>query len=72
MSNCTIITGSVTQAMKAKRILAEHSIAVEVTKLSAIRNQKGCIYGIAFPCGHRGNITRILGNAGIPFEEFRE
>lgn len=69
MQNCIYITGSVTQAMKAKRILAEHSIAVNTTKISADKSKKGCIHGIESNCQNAANIRHILHNAGISFEE---
>lgn len=71
MANCIYITGSVTQSLKAKRILAEHSIPVSTTKLSSERDKRGCIHGIEFNCFHRNNIAHILAASGISFEEYR-
>ena len=72
MSACTLLTGSATQTMKAKRILAEHSIVAEVTKLSSGRESKGCLYGVIFACIQKGNVVRILKSAQIPFEEYAQ
>ncbi len=68
MANCIFTTGSVTQAMKAKRILAEHSIAVNTIKVSTDNSKRGCVHGIEFNCQNSGNISRILHNSGIGFE----
>lgn len=72
MANCILTTGSVTQAMKARRILAEYSIPANTTKISTSQNKRGCVYGIEFNCTQMTNIRRILGNAGISFEEYAE
>lgn len=72
MNSCIFLTGSVTYAIKAKRLLAESSILVQTTKVSSHRGRKGCIYGIEFPCQQANNIRRILESAGIGFEEYTE
>lgn len=72
MAKCVFTTGSVTQAMKAKRILAEHSIPVNTTKISSKKDRRGCVYGIEFSCAQKGNVAGILSFAGIFFEEYIE
>lgn len=69
MPDCRILTGSVTQAMKAKRILSKYSILAEVVKSSSANDNSGCVYGISFSCAHMENISRILHAGGIPFKE---
>lgn len=69
MATCIFTIGSVTQSMKAKRILTEYSIPVNTTKLSTSRDARGCVYGIEFNCNQKPNIYRILSGSGIPFEE---
>ncbi len=69
MANCIYITGSITQALKAKKLLAEHSIAVNTTKTSFEKGKTGCVHGIEFNCNYSANIKRILLGAAIPFEE---
>ena len=69
MANCIYITGSITQALKAKKILAEHSIAVNTTKTTLEKGKSGCVHGIEFNCNYRANIKRILQGAAIPFED---
>ena len=72
MSNCIFLTGSVTHALKAKRLLAAHSIPVETTKVTAHRGKKGCVYGIEFNRSYKSNIVHLLTNAGIEFEEYEK
>ena len=71
MSDCRFIIGSVTQAMKAKRILSAHSIATEVAKFGNTQNNTGCTYGIYFRCEHQRNVTSLLQKDNIPFEEMK-
>lgn len=69
MATCIYITGSVTQAMKAKRILSEHSIVVNTVKIGSDKSKKGCVHGIESNCQNAANIRNILHSAGINFEE---
>jgi len=62
---CTASTGSMTAAIKARRILSAHGFEVKVKKLSAAKDSRGCIYGIEFSCELSGNVLSILQNAGM-------
>ncbi len=70
MSTCILITGSVTLAMKAKRILLSHSIFTEITKLSS--DAQGCRYGIRIPSIHKENAKKLLRSDNLYFEELCE
>ncbi len=72
MSKCIFTTGSVTYSLKAKRILAENSIPCSTMKISAKKNNRGCVYGIEFPCNQKANVIRLLSGTGIDFEEYTE
>ncbi len=72
MANCTFTTGSATHTMKAKRILEKYSIPVNTTKVSSVRDRKGCMHGIIFPCSQKSNVARILSANGVPYEEYSE
>ncbi len=65
---CTIKTGSMTYAIKARRALAAEGINVRVLKLGDTGKKKGCVYGIEFPCSLSGNIRAVLSRTGISFE----
>ncbi len=62
---CTVSTGSMTMAIKAKRRLSRENITVNVKKLSSGVGSRGCIYGIEYPCELSGNILSILRAEGI-------
>lgn len=62
---CRFSAGSMTAAMKSQRTLARNAIRVNVVKISSSEKDKGCIYGIEFPCVLSGNIRSILDAAGI-------
>lgn len=72
MATCIYITGSITQALKAKKLLADNSIAVNTTKITSEKSKKGCVHGIEFNCNYKANIKRILHGASIPFEEISD
>ncbi len=65
---CTLKTGSMTYAIKARRALAAEGINVRVLKLGETGKKKGCIYGIEFPCSLSGNVRAVLSRSGISFE----
>ncbi len=67
---CTLSTGSMTMAIKARRALSAKGIAVNVKKLSAGSSSRGCIYGIEYPCELSGNILSILRSEGIGAEVY--
>ena len=62
---CRLSAGSMTAAMKSQRTLARNAIRVNVVKISSAENDKGCVYGIEFPCVLSGNIRSALESAGI-------
>ena len=62
---CTASTGSMTAAIKARRVLSSENIDVKVKKLSGAKENRGCIYGIEFPCELSGNILSLLRRAGV-------
>ena len=62
---CRLSAGSMTAAMKSQRVLARNAIRVNVVKISSSQQDKGCVYGIEFPCMLSGNIRAALDVAGI-------
>ncbi len=67
---CAASTGSMTMAIKARRALAQYGITVNVKKLSAGSDRRGCIYGVEYPCELSGNILSLLREKGIDAELF--
>ncbi|MBQ4091120.1 MAG: DUF3343 domain-containing protein [Clostridia bacterium] len=64
-ARCRATLGSVTLAMRARRILSSRGITCEVIKISASENSRGCIYGIEYPCELSGSIQGMLSSAGL-------
>ena len=62
---CSIPLGSVTIAMKARRILSAAHVQCDVVKTSHASSARGCIYGIEYPCELSGNVKSLLASAGV-------
>ena len=62
---CTVSTGSMTMAIKARRLLMQRNITVAVRELATQSTRRGCIYGIEYPCELSGNILSVLREADI-------
>ena len=67
MENGMILVGSVSYAMKAKRLLSRNGIRVNIVKDS--ENKAGCSYGLSFDERDRFRIAAILAEAGIRIRE---
>ena len=62
---CSLSLGSMTQALRAKRLLGRSDISANVKKLSTSNSARGCVYGIEFPCEISGNVRLILNDNGM-------
>ncbi len=69
---CTAVVGSMTQAMKAQRVLAEAAIRVNIAKISSHSAHNGCAYGVDYPCTQSANVRTILSGAGIRVKQYLE
>lgn len=59
--SCSATIGSITQAMKAGRALAEAAIPTTVIKIEGTgRGSGGCVYGISFSCLQANNARSVL------------
>lgn len=67
---CAAVTGSMTSAMKAQRLLTKHAIRSEVKKLGGTQKKSGCVYGVSFDCALLGNISSIFDDLGIEVKEY--
>ena len=61
---CSAELGSVTEAMKAQRVLAAAAIPSEIIKSEGGR-RRGCIFGIGFACAQANNVRAVLSSARI-------
>ena len=62
---CSVSLGSMTQAIKARRLLSSQGLEVKVRKISEGNSHRGCVYGIEYPCEISGNIRSVLRSNGI-------
>ena len=62
---CEAIIGSMTQAMRAQKVLAAALIPAEVIKSDSSQTQRGCAYGVSYSCHQEWNVQKILQEAGI-------
>ena len=67
--SCKVGVGSVTDAMKAWRVLSAAAIPSEVIKVDKARGLRGCIYGVGFSCAQEKNVRSLLSSAGISVKE---
>ena len=68
-SKCSAEIGSMTQAIKAQRALADSAIPAEVIKNTS-KMGRGCVYGLSFSCAQRENVENIFGRYGIRVREW--
>ena len=61
---CSAELGSVTEAMKAERVLAAAAIPSEIIKIEGSR-RRGCVFGIGFSCSQQNNVRAVLSAARI-------
>ena len=69
---CLSIIGSMTQAMRAQRLLAAALIPTEVVKADTGSGGRGCTYALSFSCTQKENVRRILSGKGIRIKELTE
>ncbi len=62
---CTLGIGSISQAMQAEAILYRAGICVRVADAADMANQRGCAYGILYPCHREDEVIRILKEHGL-------
>jgi len=65
MNICTIVTGSVTSAMKAQKVLSAVAIQSTVVKIDSSTTHRGCAYGLEINCNQLSNARTVLTNAKI-------
>ena len=63
MENGKVLVGSISYAIKAKRLLAKEGITVDLIKESD--HSSGCSYGLSFPARESYRVFAILNRAGI-------
>ena len=67
---CFAVMGSMTQTMRAQKVLAGAAIRAEVVKADSNHTRRGCAYALSYPCVQDGNVRTILLSAGIRARDF--
>ena len=67
-NGCYCSAGSMTQAMRAQRVLADAAIQAQIVKLD--NAHRGCAYALSFCCAQENNVRTILARAGLHPREF--
>ena len=70
-SECVVEIGSMTQAMKAQRALAEVAIPTTVVKSNSVKSSRGCAYALSFDCAQTENVQNALITAGIKVRRWK-
>ena len=63
--DCIAVIGSMTQAMRAQKVLANAAIRVDIIKADSSLTKRGCAYAISYSCLQDGNVRNILKASGI-------
>ena len=67
---CLAVMGSMTQVLRAQKILADAAVRAEVVKADSAHTRRGCAYALSYPCSQEGNVRAILSSAGIRVRDF--
>ena len=67
---CIAVIGSMTQAMRAQKILANAAIRAEIIKADASLTKRGCAYALEYACVQDQNVKTILTKAGIRVKSY--
>ena len=70
MNTTTLIVGSITYALKAKKVLMRIGIRSELIKTENSQRRSGCIYGIKFNSELFYSVIDELRNNAIKYEVF--
>lgn len=71
-TGCLCIIGSMTQTLRAQRMLASAAIPTDAVKADTGRGGRGCTYALSFSCTQRENVRRILTGGGVRIREITE
>ena len=70
-NECIAEICSMTQALRAQRVLADAAIPTTVVKTNSTNSSRGCAYGISFACAHSENVQNTLANAGVKVRRWK-
>ena len=64
-NECVATLGSVSQALRAQKLLRAVGIRSEILQADGAARRRGCAYALSFPCYQRQNVKSVLDGAGI-------
>ena len=67
---CVAVIGSMTQALRAQKVLANAAVRADVVKADSAHTRRGCAYALSYPCSQENNVRTILATAGIRIRDF--
>ncbi len=67
---CLAVMGSMTQVLRAQKVLASAAIHAEVVKADSAHTRRGCAYALSYPCPQENNVRTILSEAGIRVRDY--
>ena len=67
---CLAVMGSMTQTLRAQKVLADAAVRAEVVKADSAHTRRGCAYALSYPCSQESNVRTILSSAGIRVRDF--
>lgn len=69
---CIAVIGSMTQAMRAQKSLANAAIRADVIKADSSLTKRGCAYAVSYSCLQDDNVKSVLKNAGIRVRSYHD
>lgn len=67
---CLAVMGSMTQAMRAQKVLLGAAVRAEIVKADSAHTRRGCAYALSYPCSQENNVRTVLSSAGIRVRDF--
>ena len=67
---CLAVMGSMTQAMRAQKVLAGAAVRADIVKADSAHTNRGCAYALSYPCSQENNVRTILSSYGIRVRDF--
>ena len=64
-SGCLAVIGSMTQAIRAQRVLANAAVRAEVVKADPGDSRHGCASALSYPCAQGANVRALLKGSGV-------
>ena len=67
---CIAVVGSMTQALRAQKVLASAAVRADVVKADSAHTRRGCAYALSYPCSQENNVHTILAASGVRVRDF--